>query len=105
VKLVWNCLAMFELRHWRLMLLLSAVSAKDFAEAIVMCNVWFECRLTGSQVKLMSTTGSSLGDVAIKAELLTRAGLHIDVQHLSALVIVTKMFSATFRYVFDLLPI
>ena len=33
---MWNCLAVFELRHWRLMLLLSAVSANDFVEAIVM---------------------------------------------------------------------
>jgi hypothetical protein len=79
-KLVWNCLAVFELQHWRLMLLLSAASANDFVKAIaVMCMCGLN--VVGRQSSEAHVwKGSSLGDVAINS----RAGLHVDVQQLSA---------------------
>jgi len=43
-RLLWNCAGRVLLRRWPVMLLLSALSAKDFAEAIVgfLCGLFEE---------------------------------------------------------------
>ena len=67
--MVWNCLATFGLR---LKLLLSAVSANDFAEAIVMCVCGLSV-VDGPDV-LRAHVNEALGDVAIDS----RAEARVD---------------------------
>jgi hypothetical protein len=102
---VWNCLAVFELRHWRLMLLLSAASANDFVEGIV---VMCELNVVGMQSSEAHAdeqgTGSSLSDAAIdsRADADFTSTTSNNFLYSSSN---TTMIFATLLYVFDLLSI
>jgi hypothetical protein len=63
MRLFWNCAGTVLLRRWPAMLLLSALSAKDFAEAIVR-YLCVECWQRKDNLVVVFEKTRRLGDVA-----------------------------------------